>query len=598
MKGESILKIVKSFIFIVLICSLLLGGVFAEDSDYFPRGEETYNDEKYDNIIDILLYRMRVEHFNVASLLIFFLAIIHTMMTSKFQQKAHEEEIRYNTFKELKQVDKESKSIKAEIYHLLGEIEVVFGLWAIVLGLAVAFFYDWHTFTSYLDGLHYSEPLFIIVIMSIASSRPILQFFEKIMFFFVKLFGETLEAWWLTILVLGSLLGSFITEPAAMTICAFLLSEKVFSINPSEKLKYATLGLLFVNVSIGGALTNFASPPILMVVEPWGWTSNYVFINFGVKAVFAILISTGLYFIFLRSEFKSMGEQYSAYRFKKYIQKKFISQKTLEENFDELALLVSENTHFHSELDAYSLILKERIKEIAKKKLSMSEVAELDIYNAIDEKYDNIKLREFQRVIPGLLADDQKPQFYDPQWDLREDEVPHWITLVHLGFLIWTILNIHSPVLFMGGFLFFLGFFQVTSFYQNRLDLKPALLVAFFIAGIIIHGKLQAWWISPILANIPEFGINITAIGLTAFNDNAALTYLGTLVPDFSESLKYSLVTGALSGGGLTIIANSPNPVGISILKKYFDNGVSALGLFKYALLPTIIATVIFMVFK
>jgi hypothetical protein len=434
--------------------------------------------------------------------------------------------------------------------------------------------------------------------MVIASSRPILRFFEKIMFFFVKLMGQTLDAWWLTILILGSLLGSFITEPAAMTVCAYLLSEKVFSIDASKKVKYATIALLFVNISMGGSLTNFASPPILMVADSWGWTTSFMFINFGVKAIVSILISTLLYYLFLRKDFKSMSKAYSQYKFKKYLQKKFISQKELEDSFDELAALVSENTNFYSELDGYSFILKERIKDIAKKKLSMSEVADLDIFNAIDEKYDFIKLREFQRIVPGLLDADQKPDYHDPYWDVREDPVPIWITMVHLAFLVWTIVNIHNAVLFLGGFLFFLGFFQVTSFYQNRLDLKPALMVAFFLSGIIIHGTLQAWWISPILANLDAFSINITAIALTAFNDNAALTYLGTLVPDFSDPLKYSLMAGALAGGGLTIIANSPNPVGVSILKKHFEKGFSAVLLFKYALVPTIITTIIFYVFN
>lgn len=592
----------KRFLLLVMIIMLMASFVYADDGSEhdvnFPRDQLTYKDQQYDNILDILLYRMRVEHFNVAATLIFFLAVIHTFTTGIFKKMAHKVEEEYKQKIELKLVDKNSKSIKAGIFHFLGEIEVIFGLWTIVLGLAIAFFYDWHTFTSYINNLHYTEPLFVIVIMVIASSRPIIRFFEKIMYFFVKLMGETLEAWWLIILILGSLLGSFITEPAAMTVCAYLLSEKVFSINPSKRLQYATIALLFVNVSIGGALTNFASPPILMVTEPWGWSTTFMFSNFGLKAIIAIAISTLLYYLYLRKDFKSMAKDYSQYRFKKYLQRKFISQKELEDSFDELASLVSENTSFYSELDSYSLILRERIKDIARKKLSMSEVADLDIINAIDEKYDFIKLREFQRIVPGLLEEENKPQYHDPNWDTREDSVPRWITVVHLAFLIWTVVNIHNPVLFLGGFLFFLGFFQVTSFYQNRLDLKPALLVAFFLSGIIIHGTLQAWWISPILANLNSLSINITAIALTAFNDNAALTYLGTLVPDFSDTLKYSLMSGALAGGGLTIIANSPNPVGASILKKHFNEGISALLLLKYALLPTIIATLIFILFK
>ena len=586
------------FILILMTNSLVYAFDSSDETASFPRSQESYNDENYDNIWDIIKYRMRAEHFNVVGTLIFFLAILHTLMTSVFKKFAHKAELEYEELKRKKLVDKNSKSVKGELLHLLGEIEVVFGMWTIFLGLAIAFFYNWETFTTYINRLHYNEPLFIIVIMAIASSRPILRFFEQIMFTFVKMLGETLEAWWVVILILGSLLGSFITEPAAMTVCAYLLSEKVFSINPSKKLQYATLALLFVNISMGGSLTNFASPPILMVAEPWGWTTAYMFSNFGIKAIVTITLSTLVYYFYLRNDFKSMSKEYSQYRFKKYVQNKFISQKELEDNFDELAVLVSNNTNFYSELDSYSMILKERIKDIARKKLSMNEVAELDIYNAIEEKYEHIKLREFQRTVPGLLDPDLKPEYHDPHWDSREDNVPRWITLVHIGFLVWTIINVHNAVLFLGGFLFFLGFFQATSFYQNRLDLKPALLVAFFLSGIIIHGTLQAWWISPILANLPSLSINIAAIALTAFNDNAALTYLATLVPDFSEGLKYSLMAGALAGGGLTIIANSPNPVGVSILKKHFDKGISPVLLFKYALVPTIITTIVFYVFK
>ena len=52
------------------------------------------------------------------------------------------------------------------------------------------------------------------------------------------------------------------------------------------------------------------------------------------------------------------------------------------------------------------------------------------------------------------------------------------------------------------------------------------------------------------------------AAALTAITDNAALTYLGSLVEDISDQSKYSLVAGAVAGGGLTVIANAPNPAG------------------------------------
>lgn len=595
-------KYIFLFIIIFLLSTLPLvsfshTGDEITESELFPRTQSSYEDTDYDSIWEIIKHRAKEEPFNIFATIIFFCAIIHTMMTSVFNNMAHKAEENYNLLKKEGKVDKDSKSMAAGILHILGEVEVVFGIWTIALGIVITLFYDWNTFTSYVNGLHYNEPLFIIVVMTIASSRPILKFFEFIMFRIVRLFGESLEAWWLTILILGPLLGSLITEPAAMTISAYLLAERVYRIGPSKKLQYATLALLFVNISIGGSLTNFAAPPILMVAGPWNWDIAFMFLNFGWKSIIAIILSTGCYFFLFKKEFKSMHNEFEHYKFKKYIQKRFISQKELEEDFDNLSILVSTNTNFFSELNAYGNILKERIKELALEKLSDEEVIQLDIENAIDEKYEDIQLREMKRVIPGLLPECVRPIYHDPDWDHREENVPIVIIAIHVAFLVWTIINSQSPALFLGGFLFYLGIFQVTGFYQNRIDLKPALLVAFFLSGLIIHGSLQAWWISPVLANLPSLGLNFTAIVLTAFNDNASITYLSTLVPDFSEALKYSLVAGAITGGGLTVIANAPNPVGQSILKKYFHKGISGAELLKYALIPTIITGFCFYIF-
>ena len=88
----------------------------------------------------------------------------------------------------------------------------------------------------------------------------------------------------------------------------------------------------------------------------------------------------------------------------------------------------------------------------------------------------------------------------------------------------------------------------------------------------------------------------LAATGLTAFNDNSAITYLSTLVPNFSEGAKYAVVAGAVAGGGLTVIANAPNPAGQSILKHHFEHGVSALYLLAGALVPTLVALLIFLI--
>ena len=82
---------------------------------------------------------------------------------------------------------------------------------------------------------------------------------------------------------------------------------------------------------------------------------------------------------------------------------------------------------------------------------------------------------------------------------------------------------------------------------------------------------------------------------LTAFTDNAALTYLGSLLEGTSPEFQYSLVAGAVTGGGLTVIANAPNPAGFSILKESFeDDSIHPLGLLVAALPPTFVAILAF----
>ena len=87
----------------------------------------------------------------------------------------------------------------------------------------------------------------------------------------------------------------------------------------------------------------------------------------------------------------------------------------------------------------------------------------------------------------------------------------------------------------------------------------------------------------------------VGATVLTAFNDNAAITYLATLVPNFTDSLKYAVVAGAVTGGGLTVIANAPNPAGQSILSRYFEDGVAPLSLALGAFVPTVIVLLCFL---
>ena len=336
--------------------------------------------------------------------------------------------------------------------------------------------------------------MFVVIIMALASTRPVLLLAERCLRAVASLGGGRPIAWWLAILTVAPLLGSFITEPAAMTIAALLLGKQFFELNPSARLKYATLGLLFVNISIGGTLTHFAAPPVLMVAAAWGWDMRYMFTHFGWHAVSGIVLSNAVYLIAFRRELFAM------------------------------------------------------------------ERAPVDAKAA------------------------------------AEEPAPWWVTAVHLGFLGFTVWMAHHPVMFVGGFLFYLAFAQATAHHQSTVELKSPLLVGFFLAGLVIHGGLQAWWIQPVLGSLGEVPLFAGATILTAFNDNALITYLATLVPGFSEELKFAVVAGAVTGGGLTVIANAPNPAGQSILQRYFPGGVSPLGLFLGALGPTLLVAFSFMV--
>ena len=198
------------------------------------------------------------------------------------------------------------------------------------------------------------------------------------------------------------------------------------------------------------------------------------------------------------------------------------------------------------------------------------------------------------KAMARRLADDPDPA-QPVFWQSREDAIPMAVTLVHLAFLAWTVLTNHYPPLYLGGFLFFLGFMQATEHHQNPLQLRSPLLVGFFLAGLVIHGRCQGWWLEPILASgLSDMHLLLGAAALTAFNDNALITFLASQVPELGDSMKYAIMAGAVAGGGLTVIANAPNPAGQGLLKGYFGGSVNPLGLLLAAIIPTAIVIACF----
>jgi hypothetical protein len=445
-------------------------------------------------------------------------------MANKLTAKAHqiheEHDERMKAAGASEEEIKHDIPFKAELFHFLGEVEVIFGIWVIALLFLTIGFFDWTTFKNYMvyDRV-FIEPMFVVVIMAIASTRPVVKFAEQLLGLAAGIGGHSKAAWWFSILMIAPLLGSFITEPAAMTIAALLLANQFYKHKPSSGFAYATIGLLFVNISVGGTLTHFAAPPVLMVAAPWNWDMGFMAGNFGWKAALGILISNVLYFIVFRGQFAKMGKQV--------------------------------------ELDAS----------------------------------DDFGTPEVQTLKPGQMSHEE----FESMWAERETPIPWWVTFIHLCFLAWTVFNAHYPVMFISGFLFFLGFMSLSGTHQNKVELKGPILVGFFLGGLIIHGGLQAWWIAPVLGSLAELPLMLTATILTAVNDNAAITYLATLVPNLAEASKYAVVAGAVTGGGLTVIANAPNPAGQSILGRFFEHGVNPLKLLLGALVPTIIMGICFM---
>ena len=600
-KRQLLVMLLVGFSFLVMISPVLAAAPEGGTAIEFPRKLQSYNDDHFESIAKRLW--LRADLFNVVATLIFFLAIVHTFLSSKFMAIAHRLEHEHKERQERGEVDAKSVSHGAELFHFLGEVEAIFGIWAIALVAAIIVFFDWSTAKYYLNHrVNFTEPLFVVVIMTLAATRPILKLSETVMQKIANRLGGSLTAWWFTILTFGPILGSFITEPAAMTISALLLGKKFYELDPPENFKYATLGLLFVNISVGGTLTHFAAPPVLMVASPWDWGTVFMLKRFGLKAVGGILIANGLYYFMYRKHLRTLEEKFQFRRVKDEIRTTYLCRNEMEREFDAVIETVDKDLEFQKVFGVQAEEVTSRVQEHLEpkylEKVTASGVSRDLAHKAFMRRFEEVKRAQLRKFIPMVLPREQRAPYKDPEWDEREDPVPAWVTAFHIFFMAWTIFNAHYPALFIPGMLFFLGFAQVTSPYQNRVNLKPALLVGFFLGGLVIHGGVQGWWIEPVLGSLSDIPLMLGATILTAFNDNAAITFLATLVPTFSDSLKYAVVAGAVAGGGLTVIANAPNPAGQSILKQYFENGVSPVGLLKGAALPTVIVWLVFLLMK
>ena len=418
---------------------------------------------------------MNIPQLEIMAAIIFVLALVHTFSTKYFEVLA------------------KRHPNHAGLFHLLGEVEVVFGFWAFILIALLAVFSGGSHAIAYAESRRYTEPLFVFVIMVVAASRPLLSMVRGSVKSIAKLIpiNNILAQVWLS-LAMVPLLGSFITEPAAMTLAALMLAPQIFRQGMPEWLKYAALGVLFVNISIGGTLTSYAAPPVLMVASAWQWDSIFMATTFGWRAAIAVFINA----------------------------------------------------------TAVSYLLSKHLGNM-----------------------------------PAL---NQMP---------KENKIPLTVSFIHVCFLAGVVIFAHHPVIFFGLFLMFLGFTQAYEHYQSPLLLKEGLLVGFFLAGLVVLGGMQQWWLQPIVSDLGPIQLFFGATALTAITDNAALTYLGSLITGMSDEAKYMLMAGAVAGGGLTVIANAPNPAGVSLLKRGFDDGsIGAVQLLMGAIPPTIVAAAMFLI--
>jgi len=415
----------------------------------------------------------------VIATVLFAIAIVHTFSVPVFARLAHK------------------NGPHAGAWHFLAEVEAVFGVWAFVLLVVMALVAGTSTMIEYMDTRNFTEPLFVFAIMVVAGSRPIIELVSAA----VRLIARALPvprqlATFFVVLTFVPLAGSLITEPAAMTLAALLLRDGYFKRPGHNNFKYMALGVLFVNVSIGGVLSVYAAPPVLMVAKTFGWDTSFMLANFGWRAVAAVALN---------------------------------------------ALLLT----------------------IIHRKLLTS--GEAETHRGVTQETD----------VP----------------------VPFITILIHVAFLVAIVMTAHHPAIFMGLLLLFIGFCQAYKRFQSPLMIREGLMVGFFLAGLVLLGGLQKWWLQDLLGSLSPIVLFWGSTALTAITDNAALTYLGSLVDGTSPEWRYMLVAGAVTGGGLTVIANAPNPAGFAILKSSFkDETISPGPLFISALVPTLIAATFFLI--
>ncbi len=422
---------------------------------------------------------------------LFFCAVFHTFLTPSlakiYQEYQHKKMVFPERWKRY--------LLLGECFRLLSKIELVFIFWAVPLFFLFLWCEGYKVTMGYFNSRNYLSALFIMVMLILLESKPIEYFSECVFSTIAKIGRQSPKCWWWTLMIAAPLSSFFLKETGAMIIASTLLVKHFYRLFPSTKFGYATMGLLFSNISISGLLSAFSSRALFMILPSVKWGNTMILQHFCWKAVLAILISTSVCYWIFRKEFDS-----------------------------------------------------------------------------------------FPAVSVSAKA---------------KERIPKWVICTHIGFVA-ALMILQSEPLFMGAlFVFYLAFQNFTVFYQHSINLAKIAFVGLFFVGLVVFGGLQEWWVLEVMHRMSDFGYLITAYILSISLDNALVNYIVHNLPVATDCYLYLVLSGCMSAGGLTLIANMPNIVGYLILKPSFPSSSFSLGwLFLAALGPSCISVLIFWLLK
>ena len=467
-----------------------------------PRALETYPSAGTESLAAELTARVRIEPFNALATGIFLVAILHTFMAPRFARLAH----RVQQGRD-ERARARSPSLRAEALHFLGEVEVVFGLWAVVLLAAIAAYTGWETAKHYLnDTVNYTEPLFVVVIMALASTRPVVGFAERAL------------------------------RPRGRRRRRH--AGRVVGDDPDHR---SAARLVHHRTGGDDDLRAAARAPVLRSA-----TQSHAPQVRDARAAVRQRLDRRHADAFRRAAGADGGAPVGVGH--------AVHAATLR--------LARGRSRSSCRRWSYFVVFRRELQALAARPAGRRRGA---------ARRGRGRARRCCRFRRGSTA-------------------------VHVAFMAWTVVNAHYPALFVGGFLFFLGFARATAPTRARRAARRRCSSASSSPAWSSMAGCRAGGLRRCSASLSELPLFVGATVLTAFNDNALITYLATLVPEPRHELKLAVVQGAVTGGGLTVIANAPNPAGQALLGAFLRRRDLSARAARRGLVPTLIAVVIFRV--